>query len=91
MRPCKLIDRKILLAANGKTAHGKATQIFAYDMYERYAQVRHEFKDLATINANKLPLDVKVTCHIITKDLSTFASVVRLTGDKLLAGKNEFE
>ena len=82
MKACKLIDHKILF---------KAKQIFICDIYERYAQVLHKIKDLATMNANKQRKDVKVTHHITTKGPVTFVRALRFGGDKLLAAKKEFE
>ena len=60
-------------------------------MYERYAQVLHECKNLATINVIKQPKDVNVTHHMTTKSLPTVPCVLRLAGDKLLAAKKKFE
>ena len=91
IKASKLIDRKILVAANGKTAHCKATQRLTCNVYGFNAQVLHNFKYLATINANKKPIDVKFTHNITTRDPPTFARTIRLAGEKLLAAKKEFE
>ena len=60
-------------------------------MYERYAQVLHEFKDLATMNTTKQPIHVKVTHHITTRGPSTFSRALRLAGDQFHTVKKEFE
>ncbi|XP_037942365.1 uncharacterized protein LOC119675248 [Teleopsis dalmanni] len=87
----KLIDRKTLLEVNGIATQSNGVQVRVHSAQGRYAQLQHEFKDLAIINANKQPITTKVTHHITTKSPPTYARAHRITREKLIAAKKEFE
>lgn len=91
MKEGKLIDRTTLLESKGSPTRCDVARILAYNKHDRYSQLLQEFKDLATINANRHPTDTSVTHHITTKGPPTYARARRLAGDKLLAAKKEFE
>ncbi|XP_037931189.1 uncharacterized protein LOC119666000 [Teleopsis dalmanni] len=87
----KLIDRKTLLEVNGIATQSNAVQVRAHSTQGHYAQLQHEFKDLAIINANKQPITTKVTHHITTKGPPIYARARRITGEKLIAAKKKSE
>ncbi|XP_060665432.1 uncharacterized protein LOC132797695 [Drosophila nasuta] len=90
MKRRKLIDRATLLESKCHAPQRKINAVLSYDTSNQYATLLHEYRDLATINSNRLPATSEVTHFISTNGPPTHARARRLAPDKLKAAQSEF-
>ncbi|KAL7725613.1 hypothetical protein ACLKA6_008025 [Drosophila palustris] len=90
-RRSTLIDNKTSLQAQGAASKICETTVVSHISNNDVARILDDFKQLSVHNHNKQPSPSNVTHVIETTGPAVFARPRRLTGEKLLAAKREFD
>lgn len=91
MRRGKLIDSETKLESDGVISFCNIPSIRTFINSGEYADLITEFKDITTLNRQKLPTKTQVSHHIIFTGQPVCSKPRRLAPDKLKAARAEFE